>query len=47
MKKALLFSLMLSLLAPYAQAMPSRHPLALLGEAVDSQAGSGAQPAAQ
>ncbi len=47
MKRALALSLMLSLLAPYALAMPSRQPLPLLGEVIDSQASSEALPSAQ
>ncbi|SER11723.1 hypothetical protein SAMN05216600_11593 [Pseudomonas cuatrocienegasensis] len=47
MKRALALSLILSLLAPYALAMPSRQPQPLLGEVIDSQAASVALPSAQ
>lgn len=47
MKRALALSLILSLLAPYALAMPSRQALPLLGEVIDSQSGSVALPSAQ
>lgn len=40
MKRTLVLSLIVSLFAPYALAMPSRQPHPLLGEVVDSQADS-------